>query len=437
MSKLHEFGSDDFIFDTIAASQLIDGAGEELVIKNTDISDFKQGKGWINWEHKGDNDIGHTPLDIVGKIIFAKKILTEKDCENDRMKMYWERVKKSPYIYVVGRLFTSAQHPGALALAAIMRDQEKNKGITANNLMTSIEGSTLLRRGNVLEESIARRLAVTTKSCNKTCDITVLQDPLAPEGYKTDPNKSTKEVKDALALILEDSKKNEDPLYTKLGSSTEFEYVPLTKNELDLNVVKLLVKGKLLKALSAGSYGAAPSTLTGGAALQVEDQSLKRNRLKAVAKAAIRDYEGKFNKGEFRSILKHKLPEVDDSFLDYFTDLADDYHVKKIKKSLGKDFGVRKMEALTIDLKKAYDELKDKDKPKSRYFAGYQVIPGVAKTADDEYELLHEDATHYTGHPKGKSSLEYLVRLPKKHENTHYKVHSKPMVLVSDLSSKV
>ena len=64
--------------DGIGASQNIDSSGEIVDIAGLDISSLEV-DGSLNWEHKKD-----FPEQLVGKILKAKKIFSEKDCEDDR-----------------------------------------------------------------------------------------------------------------------------------------------------------------------------------------------------------------------------------------------------------------------------------------------------------------------------------------------------------------
>jgi GGDEF domain-containing protein len=295
------------IIDGVLGSEAIDSSGEVLEIEGADISDVDKGTLLLNWEHEPGEKGADT---IVGKVIAAKKIYGEQDCENDRQRRYWREVKV-PFIYGICRLFDGAGHENAKSIAAIIRD------CAANNEMLvcrfSVEGSTLEKDGNRLKASVIRRVAVTVKPCNRTANSGILEDPNAPAGYEKTHDRS--KVKDL--LDLEDTEKSEfeHPLYMRLAGATQVECNPL-------------VEGELEKAISAGSggAGAAPSALVGGAALQRED----RGRLRERAVKAIRDYQAsEFKKDEFRTYMKSQLPEASDGFLDHFSDVAEDYHVRR------------------------------------------------------------------------------------------------------------
>jgi hypothetical protein len=245
-----EFKGDSMIIDGIAASEAIDSSGEILDVKGCDISDFTNGVGLINWEHSSTKSADdQNPLQIIGKIIYGKKIFKESDCEDERQKFYWKQVEL-PYIYIRVRLYDGSGHPGAMAAAAMIRDHVKNGEKIL--LRYSIEGSTLERSGNRLLRSVARRVAATIKPCNRSCDSGILYDPQGTDGAI----KNTEILAEKLlgAKKEESTKKTEfvHPGYMKLGASPELE----------------VDAGYLTKTMTAGMPSAAPSTLVGGDALQ-------------------------------------------------------------------------------------------------------------------------------------------------------------------------
>ncbi len=293
--------STGMVLDGVLASEAIDSSGEILDIKGADISDLVEGKGILNWEHNGDQG----SQDIVGKIIYAKKIFSEKDCDNDRELEFYHKVRL-PLIYGIGRLFDGSGHPNAVALAAQIRDYLANDEPIIVGF--SIEGSTLESKDKRLLRTVCRKAALTVKPCNKSCVVGVVEDPNAPKGFKQKPD-------DSLKL-------NEHPNYTRLGGS-ELQFNPVLDGDV---LQRALAKVESVrKALEAGNYNVAPSAMTGGAALQVEDRSLHLAHLRNQARAALRDWD---RKTPFREVLKHKLPEASDDFIDRFSNLVDNYTMK-------------------------------------------------------------------------------------------------------------
>lgn len=275
------------LLDGIFASEHVDSSGEILDIKGCDISDYEEGKGVANYEH-ADADNGK---EIVGKIVFAKKIFKESDCDDDRQVEYWKKVEV-PFIYGVVRLFDETCHPGAVSLAAIIRNNELNKEPVM--VQFSIEGSTVVQdeKGTFprrLKESIAKKVALTLRPCNKSAVSGVLSDTKEPK------KKANDDISDIVVGKFEP-----DGL-TKLGGSREFECNPhLTKS----------------------SYNVAPTATV--------------NDL-AKAKEAMKDWDGKEDIFKF---VKSKLTEVSDEFLRHFAD------------SVGKKLKIKKFELLNEELQR-------------------------------------------------------------------------------------
>lgn len=331
--------STGLIFDGIAGSSAVDSTGEILNISGADCSDWEKGTMCFNWEHSDSTQSADT---LVGKVIYLKKIYSEKDCENDRQKMYWHKIEM-PLIYVVGRLWDGSGHAGAQAIAAIMRDCEANKEQQLCRL--SVEGSTLLKEGNVLKESVIRKIAITIKPANKTANTNVLEDPNAPEGYDRKPVKE--KVKDLLEFEDASKADSEFQIYAKLSGSNEF---------------GILSEESLAKASIGGMSGAAPSTLTGGAALQREE-FIKKPTSFAKLMDLMEKYESpEFDKSEFKAFAKNNLPTASDEFLDHFASIAEDYHVVKGKK-IKKHITSFSLDALDLQLRKAVEEKTEKPTP--------------------------------------------------------------------------
>lgn len=119
-----------------AGSELKDTQGETLSIEGADISELQAGRGRINDDH------GKGFFNNLGKVTAAKKIFKAEDCENDRHKYYWEKIK-APYIYVAAELFNNEDHPNARAAAAILRNIHRED--VPLKLKASVEGGVLAR----------------------------------------------------------------------------------------------------------------------------------------------------------------------------------------------------------------------------------------------------------------------------------------------------
>lgn len=122
--------------DMCAGSQLRDTQGEVLSVEGADISDLEQGNARLNDNH------GSGFFNSIGRITTAKKIFKAEDCENDRHRYYWDKVK-APYIYCAGYLYSDEDHPNAKSAAAILRSI--HKADAPLKLKASVEGGVLAR----------------------------------------------------------------------------------------------------------------------------------------------------------------------------------------------------------------------------------------------------------------------------------------------------
>lgn len=315
MIKPNIENSKGMVIDGVFSSEAIDSSGEIVKLGGLDISSMEEGQATANHEHMKKDD-GGFGRETIGRIIYVKKVFKLEDCEDDRQKFYYKKVGEQPYLYGQVRLLDAAGHTGAAALAAQIRDAVAHGDLIL--VRFSVEGTTLEKEGNIIKTSIGRKVALTIVPCNKTCFSGVLVDGAAPDGYEKYPQDVLK------------SELLQDPSSRCVGSNAGYECNPIVQDNAGI-FDKLVENLQLLKAMTAGSYDAAPSTLTGGAALQREDLHQK---YKEHIVSAIKDFDKPFDRKKFKEYLKGRLnkadlPEVSDSFLDHFTGIAEDYQVKK------------------------------------------------------------------------------------------------------------
>jgi hypothetical protein len=229
------------LIDGISSSQAIDRSGERLHVDGVDIKDYINKVASCDWEHASEHQRNSNwredmsskrpgAADIVGRVIYARKLYTEADCENPRQLEKFREVGL-PSIYVICRLFDEDGHEGAKEVAAIIRSAKAHNEPMLVGF--SIGGSTINREGDELLETVARSLAITVRPCNSSCKIDILADQEAVA--KSD----------------------------RLGGWTTVE----TRS--------IEFPDDLAKALTAGFATAAPGDLSGGAALQKEDLGKK------------------------------------------------------------------------------------------------------------------------------------------------------------------
>lgn len=146
--------------DGIAASENIDSSGERISIAGLDISSLAQ-DGVFNYEHKNDQ-----PNQVVGKILKAKKIFTDADCDDDRQAYFWQKCQV-PFLYVMGELFDDYKE-SAKEIAGMFRYDADKRGQNERNVMNfSIEGAKIDKQGMDITRSIARKVTITVLPCNK------------------------------------------------------------------------------------------------------------------------------------------------------------------------------------------------------------------------------------------------------------------------------
>jgi len=265
--------------DMCAGSQLRDTQGEMLDVNGADISELEAGRGRINDNH------GKGFFNCLGKVISAKKIYKAEDCEDDRQRYYWEKVK-SPYVYVKARLFNDEDHPNAKAAAAILRNIHKTD--CPLKVKASVEGGVVARGikdPSLLARTKIHSVALTFVPANQA----TLVEPLNLSKNETDTNADMILIKSVLHLAQTDV-----PSFrhiTRTASAEKIEHninkiMSALGSEAPVNLKQELIKASLerriadnvvhihetvQKALMAGYGGAgAPGSMTGGSVLQSE-----------------------------------------------------------------------------------------------------------------------------------------------------------------------
>jgi hypothetical protein len=123
------------------------------------------------------------------------------------------------------------------------------------------------------------------------------------------------------------------PITTKVVEMDSIILEDMFKSESPIEDLKKAIV-ELNKTLTAGSYNVAPSNLTGGSALQVQDRnsSKKTVGLSQDAKKKLKGIVTKWDqKTPLRDAIKAAMPEVSDDYVDHFTSIAEDLSLKKNK----------------------------------------------------------------------------------------------------------
>lgn len=348
----------------VAASEALDATAERVMIDGIDISLLETKKATVNIEHKSQSDPGNDGNETVGRIIYAKKVFSKRDCSSKLMEKYWEEIQL-PFLFIMARLSDAAGHPGAVATAATIRDHAANKEPILCQF--SIEGSKIGPvEDGIIKRTIARKVSLTLKPCNQTCGTDIVVDPQAPPGWK-------KEYHGNELTVLEEMEKSfPDPMNERLGSY-ETTISPLVKAE-DLveyqhlnidssNIAQHIqyLNGLFAKALDAGSVNSAPGNLSQGASTQGEN--LEVNQVRTVDP----------NKKKRKKVnVDPNSPEAQET--------------------------LTKAQELYYTLQKAQIDAQayaQQTAPQTIYFAGNgSIVPGSVMTSEGIFSCLFEDAQY-------------------------------------------
>lgn len=216
----------------VAAAENIDSSGEILSIEGLDISSIHDGTAFLNYEHQNT-----TPTNgSVGKILFGKKIFSEKDCDTEDQLKWWKHAQV-PFLYIIGELFDEEGHSAAIDIAAMARYDEK---LRKQNMLSkdglkpvvnfSVEGAKLKSEGNRITRSIARKVSVTVLACNKICWASIYNEPAKTDQPSTEQTKpmAFNEIKKQIMEkkmhkteeVFADLSKNEKIAQFKMGTTT-------------------------------------------------------------------------------------------------------------------------------------------------------------------------------------------------------------------------
>ena len=273
--------------DACAGSQLRDTQGEMLSVEGADISELEAGKGRWNDNH------GKGFFNSVGRITHARKIFKEEDCQDDRQRYYWNKVK-APYVYVKGYLYDDEDHPNAKAAAAILRNVHKTD--CPLKLKASVEGGVVSR--GIADPSLLARTKIHSVALTFTpANVATLVEPLSLDKSHVDEAADMELIKSVIHLaetnvpsfrhITRDASAskvitNIEKIAELMSKDKEIAIPIPTKQEIlqyaleakiqkNVSSINEMVKEEFNKGLSAGYGGAGvPTANTGGGVLQSE-----------------------------------------------------------------------------------------------------------------------------------------------------------------------
>lgn len=271
--------------DGILGSQLRDSQGEMLSVEGADISELEAGKGRWNDNH------GKGYTNSLGRITFAKKIFKEEDCEDDRQRYYWNKVK-CPYIYGTGYLYDDEDHPNARACAAILRNIHKTD--SPLKLKLSVEGGVVSR--GISDPTLLARTKIHSAAITFTpANVATLVEPINLDKSFHDQEADMELIRSVIHLAETNVPSfrhiERDASASKVVSNIEkiaslikgdktvelptkqeiLQYALEAKIQNNVLSINQMMKEELEKALSAGYGGAGvPTANTGGGVLQSE-----------------------------------------------------------------------------------------------------------------------------------------------------------------------
>ena len=245
--------------DAVIATAQRDSQGEMLDIEGADISALESGQGFWNDNH------GRGHFNRLGCITGAKKIFKEEDCEDDRQRYYWNKIK-APLIYAKGYLYDDEDHPNAKACAAVLRSIHKHDAPL--KVRASVEGGTIAR--GIKDPSILARTKIMGSAITFTpANHATLVEPISL-------NKAIEPGDEALIKSVMHLARTEVPSFIDISRE-------LSTEKIRKNVEQV---STMVKALTAGYGGAGvPTSRTGGSVLQgdtVKKDDKKDNQFKYI-----------------------------------------------------------------------------------------------------------------------------------------------------------
>lgn len=154
-------------------SRNLDTHGETIDINGLDISTLAV-DGKAIFEHKKD-----LPDQIVGRVIFAKKLFSEKDCDTSDQLKWWNKVQ-CDMVYGIVELFDG--HKGADAVISVLNHDLNNTNEGQKSLVGfSIDGQVLEKDGNVIKNATGRDVAISYRPANKMAQASLYtEQPSSP-----------------------------------------------------------------------------------------------------------------------------------------------------------------------------------------------------------------------------------------------------------------
>jgi hypothetical protein len=236
------------IFEGVAGTGDRDIQNEILDIAGADITDLKEGRGFLDSEHALNRRNvpmaqGGSFAHLVGRVVDANKIMNVRDCRTEKQMQAWDRRRK-PFIWVTGELWDGHGHAEADSIASIYKFYQA-KG-EEPPIKLSVEGRTLEKdkQTGVLKRTQIRGIAMTVHPANRATHTEVVS-MLKNAGFSSDLVKSedyiapmfVERTQGSIEKVLELSKSARDLIRLARAGGLEVPRFPLRSAAL-LNAYK-------------------------------------------------------------------------------------------------------------------------------------------------------------------------------------------------------
>lgn len=445
--------------DGVASSQAIDTSGEIVDIRGLDTSSLVGAA--LNWEHES-----KLPAQVVGKILEAHKIFSKEDCQNDRHLYYWNKCQ-IPFLYVMGRLFDDKK-ASSKEVAALFQDDAEHPS-EPDMVGFSVEGSKIpgAIKGIVITRSIARKITITNLPCNKTCIAEIMpeqkvsqKDDISSlfkgemELFKFEPSyveimeKKEKELEKDIGGIASggmggmgssfSSVSMSVGMGSNMGMTRKKKKQLLLSEELEKDAgaggggafigsqLAMSEKNKKMnKSTEVGSSMAAPSQLTGGAALSKENldkKSLLKKEKSSWYNRADQAYNTWDKREHFRSYMKQKMPHLAMGEIDAIG------RVIALKKTVQAEGKLSKMYASYFNKNEELEKGSDIMMASENYIHGLpKGHPSLGEHKGHTYRRISPptaDSNHWTWAVRSPEGKDSKVNLPGHTAGTKDSIHN-------------
>ena len=148
------------ILSGVFSAETIDSSGERVLIEGVDCSSFDTPESiFCNYEHVSPED-GKTGQELVGKVIYLKKIFKESDCEDDDQLSFFKKNNKIPYLYGMFSQMFGENSPFGAHFGFNQRAPQKNRDLRIELWLTLEETLTEQKKSVSIKGMTGKPIAV-------------------------------------------------------------------------------------------------------------------------------------------------------------------------------------------------------------------------------------------------------------------------------------